>query len=880
MRNNIPDILNSFSNRLIEKRFTAQRKATYHSLPHDLEKGLKECLLKMGYDKLYSHQSEMFEQASQGQNIIITTGTASGKSLAFYLPVIQRIIKQPAKRALFIYPTKALAQDQQKNLQPFVDFFGAKILNIGVYDGDTPASQRKKIREEANIILTNPDMINSGFLPNHNQYGYPYIFANLCFVIIDELHAYRGAFGSHVSNVMKRLIRICKVHGNSPQFLCSSATISNPKELAENICHCNFLHISQDGSPASEKEIIFWQPPYIDSDKSIKLSVVREMVALIPRLVENHVRVIAFCLSRKETEVVTKECRDILAEKQGSFLSNKISGYRGGYTPEERRRIEKNLSDGALLAVISTNALELGIDIGSLELVLMGGFPGTRASFWQQLGRAGRRGEKAYAILMLNQKPVDQYIGLNPDWLLGASPENAVVDRDNICIQSSHVRAAAVEVPLTIDDIKYFPDLPEILALLQEIGEIEEIHGSFKWSGKNSPAHEISLRNITNQTIGVFDENNSRTITTMDLRQAKRELYPGAVYLHDSALYKCLRLDLNSRIAVVENHNLNYYTDPQIEKDFEIIATHEEKPVGITNVFFGDVHVRSMIPGYKMIQFSNHQNLGYECLEEPLQDQLDTEACWIQLPDRITSLLLEFQDDYRNDYFQGMVHGLKSVAEMTVMATSADIDGHHFSSSDGPEKIPSPSRALIVYDQYDGGLGFSEKIFRNLDGIIQNAIRLVRRCHCTHGCPVCVGNYKIDKRVILWAWENIFKTTSPPSDIKIMEDLAADTLQMPFSWDAISDRWADLIKLMQRNRVSGAEFLGTITEVSLDKNALILRVPQSTQKILENAQIKQSLINSLSQFVELPSDFELKFEGSIVSSNKRNSSKLMRRFKK
>jgi DEAD/DEAH box helicase domain-containing protein len=884
MYKDIPSILNSFPYRIIGTRNLPERKGSYSDIPTICDADLKKCLAGMGYEKLYSHQAEMFEEAIEGKNVIITTGTASGKSLAFYLPVIQRIIQNPARRALFLYPTKALTQDQQKGLQPFVDYFGEKKIKVGIYDGDTPASQRRKIREEANIILTNPDMINSSFLPNHNRYGFPHIFRNLNFIIIDELHAYRGAFGSHVSNVMKRLLRICKYHGNSPQFLCSSATIANPQELAENICHSSFIHVSKDGSPSPEKEIFFWQPPIVDYDKNLRRSIVEEIVELLPQLIENNVRVISFCTSRKETEIVSKECRDMLAGKYGSILANKISGYRGGYTPVERRRIEKDLMNGDILGVVSTNALELGIDIGALQMVIMGGFPATRASFWQQLGRAGRRGGKAYAVLMLKNRPTDQYVGINPDWLIGTSPENAVVDKNNLYIQLSHIRAAAAELPLTIDDRIYFPDLGEVLPLLQKIGEINEIHNTFHWKGTSSPAHEISLRNITSETVQVFDKENEKTLTTIDIKQAKRELYTGAIYLHDTIQYKCLELNLAKKIANVEAINLNYYTDPEIGTGVDILATHEENEVGRTKVVFGDVNVATMIAGYKMIQFFNHQNLGYESLPEPLQYEMDTEGCSVELPDNVTKVLLKLNQSIKNEntfcYFDGLVHSLKSVAELKVMATFSDIDGSHFEYTKTAEQKQSNGTAVILYDQYPGGLGFAEKIFQNIEEIINNAIDLVMNCRCQTGCPVCVGDHKIDKKIILWALENFFAETKPPKDIVIFEEPKIASIEYPYTWENISEDWAKLVRLIQDRRMYGADFISTAREIRVNNTTLTLYFPESDVKLADKYEIKQSIVNNLKQFIKLPDKFSLSFESIDSIHEDRKHSKLIRHFQR
>ncbi len=877
MKNDMQSILKHFPKRIIATRYLPERKGIYLDIPLACHPDLKKCFISMGYEKLYSHQADMFEKAIEGNNIIITTSTASGKSLAFYLPVIQSLIQNPSGRALFIYPTKALAQDQYKNLQPFVNYFGEKKINVGIYDGDTPASQRRKIREKANIILTNPDMIQASFLPNHNRYGFPFLFRNLKFIVIDEIHAYRGAFGSHVSNVIRRLLRICKYHKNSPQFLCSSATIANPQELAENICHKKFFHISKDGSPTSEKEIIFWQPPFVGSDRKYQRSVVQEMIELLPRLIEDNIRFISFCMSRKATEVVTKESRDTLtAGKFGSMLATKISGYRGGYTPEERHRIEKDLRNGDILGVVSTNALELGIDIGSLETVIMGGFPGTRASFWQQVGRAGRRGEKAYAILMLRPKSTDQFVGINPDWLLGVSPENAVIDKNNLFIQLSHIRAAAAELPLTIDDISYFPDLGEVLPLLQEIGEIEEIFNTFHWKGNSSPAHEISLRNITNETVEVFDSKNQKTLTTMDLTQAKRELYPGAIYLHDTIQYKSISLDIETKIATVESADLNYFTEPEIYLVIDILATHKEKLIVRTNLFFGDINVNTLITGYKMLQFYNHQNIGYERLQDLLQYNMDTEACWVQLPENVEAVIREHVGST-----VGLVHSLESVAEIKVMASFSDISSSFYIQSHTAEQAePKASAYIFLYDKYPGGLGFSEKIFEHIEEIIRNAIIFVKNCSCRTGCPICVGEYDVDKRLILWALENLLVETSLPEDFILHNEKNIGLIPYKFTWENIVEEWEKLVTVMGEKGINTSGFLSAVKGIRVNNSILTLDLPKSIVKLFDKDKLKREITNNLKMFIELPQEFVLSFESKEGVNEERKKIKLMRHLKR
>lgn len=892
MSKNIEDILEAFPERIIATEHMKARKAQWVSIPSQLNPQLKGCLEKMGRDKLYTHQGEMFQRAMDGQNVVITTGTASGKSLSFYLPVIQRLLENPSRRALFIYPTKALTKDQLRNITEFVDILGKQTLQAGIYDGDTPPSQRSKIREEANIILTNPDMINATFLPNHNRYGFPHIFANLDFIVIDELHAYRGAFGSQVSNVMRRLLRICQFHGNKPRFLCSSATIANPLELAENICHQPFNLIDNDGSPAPEKVIHFWQPLYMQKAQR-KKAVTEELRDLLPRLVERSIRSITFCMSRRETEVVTKESRDILSNdplRLGPQMAGKISAYRGGYTPLERQRIEQELVDGSLLGVISTNALELGIDIGALDMVIMGGFPGTRASFWQQLGRAGRSGNQAHAILMLKEKPMDQYVGMHPQWLLESASENAIVDKNNLYIQLSHIRAASAELPLTVDDVTTFPDLGEIIPLLEKEGELSRHHSQYQWSGKISPAHEISLRNITNETISVVDQNEDQTITTVDLLQAKKEFYPGAIYLHDSVQYKSIDLDLESKTAWVKKVDSNYYTEPHKPGNIDILMEHDQKQNYRSLTLFGDVRVSTLVTGYKKVQFNTHQNLGYESLKEILQSEMETEACWLEIPQNVVQVFLStgkapslepekqaLEDKHipRFDITDGLVHCIKAAAAMKVMATHSDMGGDIFGFAHPQNQ--THSHAIILFDEFPGGLGFSEKVFDHLNQIIMDAGKMVKGCPCKTGCPACVGDHRIDKHLILWALRNFYKQIPVPANMHLKGGPTNITYTLkPIEWDKVKDSWEEILSRFDKEKRFGARFLTKVSSIEQSGNTLILHMAPSILTLAQQPDVIQGIQHQLSQIISLPENFSLDLRNDLSPSDVKKQLKLHR----
>ena len=570
--------LHEFKNRIIAHKVVPERKANYSNFPDRLLDSLKDYLRDSGVHQLYSHQASMFEQAVDGNNVVITTSTASGKTLSFLLPVVQEILNNPMTRAIFVYPTKALASDQYRNIKPLLDYFGKNKIQAGVYDGDTPVNERSRIRNSANIILTNPEMLNTAFLPNHNNYGFNFILSNLKYVVIDELHTYRGTFGSHFSNLLKRLNRVAKYYHAAPQFLCSSATIANPVELAENITGKPFSLIDKDGSPAPEKNYYVWQPPMMKGTE-YRVSPAQEATKLLPELVMQDNSFIAFCKARKTVEVVLKEARDKL-KYDGTRVqdfSNLISGYRGGYKPEERKEIERKMVDGNVKGLVSTNALELGIDIGSVDSTVLIGFPGTRASFWQQSGRAGRSGISSST---LDNLPFDQYIAIDSDWLFSTGSENAVVDTSNLFIQLAHVRAAAAELPLSLDDISIFPLLGEIAPVLMKAGELRSENGKFSWIGSSFPAGDFSLRNMDKERYKLVNKIDASVLTEMDELQAFKEIHNGAIYLHDSLLYQIEQLDVENRVAYGVPMDANYYTVPEL-KTLKRMGLVEQKNISV-----------------------------------------------------------------------------------------------------------------------------------------------------------------------------------------------------------------------------------------------------------------------------------------------------------
>ncbi|MCA9321808.1 MAG: DEAD/DEAH box helicase, partial [Planctomycetes bacterium] len=789
-----------FSDRIIASREIPARDERWGELPDRCRPELRAALAAQGIDQLYSHQAEFFRRALDRENLVITTGTASGKSLAYLLPVLQQVLDDPSSRAMLLFPTKALAQDQLRGLLSYVEHLGSLRVQAGVYDGDTPPVERSRIREKCHLVLTNPDMLNAAWLPNHGRRGFSHVFKNLRFLVVDEMHTYRGAFGSHVANLVRRLRRICRHYGSAPQILGSSATIANPTELAEAIFHVPFGLVSEDGSPSQGKIVHFWQPPIVEGD--LRRSVVQEMSDLLPALVAKRRRTIAFCRSRKETEVVLKETRDALLVVDGGHDESRlVAGYRGGYTPEERRQVERDLLEGRLIAVVSTNALELGIDIGNLETVAQAGFPGTRASFWQQIGRAGRRGRRAEAFVILRMAPMDQFLAKNPDWLMTQSAEHAVIDRDNLMIQLAHIRAAAAELPLTLDDAQSFPDLGEAVAVLVEAGELRQVFGSYHWSGPAHPAGDFSLRNMDRDRFKIVNVATGTTLTEMDRPQTYHEAHWRAVYLHDGLQYMVDELDLVGHVAKVRPVEQNFYTEPDIRTTIEVLILQKERDLLRTRARFGDVRVEDSTIGYKMLEFHNHQNLGYEMLPERLVTVLETEGLWFHVPTNVMQVLAERDDDH----LRGMIHPILSCARMTAMAEGTDLRGTSFHYTD--EESGRTRTCIILYDGHPGGLGFSQKIEEQLEGVLERSLELVAQCACRDGCPACVGDWQLEKGLVSWSLSNLFQESAPPSALSRRRPQPIVRSKRRFTLAELPDRWPEFVAGLPDRGTPGAAFL-------------------------------------------------------------------------
>lgn len=876
---------------IVYSRTVPRRKPSYVTFPEGLSEELKDYLKGRGIDRLYSHQAEMFERALKGENIVITTSTASGKTLAFLLPVLQEILKNPLARAIFIYPTKALAADQYRALLPYIEYFGENRISAGVYDGDTPVSERSRIRKTANIILTNPEMVNGSFLPNHSKYGFDFIFSNLKYVVIDELHTYRGAFGSHLANVFRRFSRVCRYYHSTPQYLLSSATIANPLELASGICGRKFSEVSRDGSGSSEKKFVFLQPPKImGKDRRYYGQMQTSTVAaeLLPELVENHTSFLAFAKSRKNVEVIVKEAKDKLEAESffGGSLTDKISGYRGGYTATERKEIENKMITGELCGLVSTNALELGIDIGQIESTVIVGYPGTRASFWQQTGRAGRNQNSCLNYLILDQLPFDQYIAVNPSWLFEEGSESAVIDKNNLLIELAHIRAAAAEIPLTLDDIALFPDLGETIPVLMKAKELTSQEGCFAWTGGPFPAGDFSLRNIDKVRYKLLLKDNGREITEMDEMQAFRELHKGAVYMHGGMQYLVTEMDQETRTSYAVTFEGNYYTMPGGNTEIRIIADTKNQEFGRVQVFFGDVNVEDIVYMFKKLQFHNHQNLGFEPLEQPLAKDFDTEAAWIGMPEEVVNLyrrlLIESENGQyvRNNHFEGLCYALENAAMMLTMTEREDIGAVMSQNATGRNGMMGEEVFLFLYDKYIGGLGYAEKAYDLIPKVINQAIELVQGCGCENGCAACIGDYRLDKNMVLWGLKSLLEELNPPENVKTAEYGPSTYIKKEFRFKELPDRWQEFGQFLLKNGEKYAAFLSSISSVEIAGGTLRLYTEQPfyVNWVMEEAN-RKSLVNMIRFYTDAPAGvgIEVKVK-EIREDSKEIQKKLQKRY--
>jgi DEAD/DEAH box helicase domain-containing protein len=716
---------------LVHAESLPARPARYAELSEPLPKTLAHVLDAQGISRLYSHQAEAIDLARAGKHVVVATGTASGKSLAYHIPVLERLLLDKPATALYLFPTKALAQDQLRGLNRFAEASHdlARVLATSTYDGDTPASARRKLRENGNAILTNPDMLHQGILPYHARWGR--FFSNLRYVVVDEVHTYRGIFGSHVANVLRRLRRIARHYGAEPQFLLSSATLRNPRELAELLVGEDVAIVDRDGSPRGPKLFVFWNPRTYGPDsperRSASVDAERILVALLKRGVQS----IVFTKARVVAELIYRYARERL-EREERGLTDLLSPYRGGYLPEERRAIERRLFEGELRGVISTNALELGIDVGTLDASILVGFPNTIASTWQQAGRSGRKQAPALAVVVAYEDPVDQYLMRHPSYFFGQSPENAVLDPENPYVLASQLSCAAYELPLSEADESLFGTrAPAIASILEEEGSFKSLDGLRYWSSAEYPAGGVNLRTISDDTFTILDQTRENAVLgTVDSISAPELLYPEAIYLHEGDTYFVRELDLKQKIAYVEPREVDYYTQPVLDTHLKLEETRESKRFGEEAVGLGPAAVSWATVAMKKIRFRSLDAIGYHPLDLPRQ-QLDTMALWIQ-PSEGTRNQVKIAGLNPREGMSGLRNLLITVLPLHVMCDRPDIGGILDSANLGEPTI-------FMYDRYPGGLGYAERGYAIVGELLSAALRLVEDCPCELGCPSCVG---------------------------------------------------------------------------------------------------------------------------------------------
>lgn len=709
------------------------REGRYADLPADVDSRIRASLARRGITRLYSHQLAAFGAARAGRNAVIVTPTASGKTLSYNLPVLQGLLEDPDAKALYLFPTKALSQDQQSELNETV--LGGDIpVRIYTYDGDTPGSIRVAARDAGRIIITNPDMLHTGLLPNHTKWIK--VLSRLRFVVIDEVHSCRGVFGSHMTNLIRRLKRVAAFYGSKPVFLCCSATIGNPHELARRIIEEEADLIDDNGAPSGERHFVLYNPPLVDPVQGIRRGVVMESQKIAARLLRAGVKTIVFCRSRVRTELIATYIRENLANFYNDNHRIRVESYRGGYLPNERREIEKGLRAGTIHGVVSTNALELGIDIGGLDASVLAGFPGSIASSWQQAGRAGRRQGLSLSILVASSAPTDQFLVTHPEYFLGRSPESGYIDPDNPYILTDQLKCAAFELPFA-DGESFGADTGDLLSYLEEQGVVRHAQKAWYWADRSYPSEEVSLRTSTPHNIVIVDVTRGRdqVIGEMDLSSAKQLLFDGAVYLHREDRYLVQKLDLANQRCFVEETDADYYTDSVLKTDLKVLHRDEETDCAGARLVLGDVLVRSEVSKFKKLKFRTHENVGFGDIHLP-EDEMHTRALAICFPPETAAgrLVALMEETEKGIVLARMGNVVKSVAPVFLLCDPRDIGV--------AERVKDPHLGwpcLFVYDQVPGGIGLAEGLREKLTAVLEGSLEAVERCPCEAGCPSCIG---------------------------------------------------------------------------------------------------------------------------------------------
>jgi len=712
----------------VEWRELPARPPRYAPFPITCDQRLIDALATRGITQLYTHQAQSFAAVQQRQNVVVVTPTASGKTLCYNLPVLQAMLDDPEARALYLFPTKALAQDQMDELHGLIGAIGAAIRTF-TYDGDTPGDARRKVREAGHIVVTNPDMLHTGILPHHTKWMK--LFENLRFVIIDELHQYRGVFGSHVANVIRRLHRVCRFYGADPLFICCSATIANPSELAQNLIRRPVVQVDANGAPRGPKVVAVYNPPVISQELGIRQGAVTAARAIGERLLRAGVQTIVFAPSRVRVELLLRYLREALPTRIGE--PPRVEGYRGGYLPNDRRAVERGLREGRVRGVVATNALELGVDIGGLDAAVLTGYPGTLASAWQQIGRAGRRHSLAFACIVTSSTPLNQFVATHPEYLFEASPEAGLIDPDNLLVRISHLKCAAFEVPfeegLAGEDAG--PDAAELLEMLAEEGVLVRAGGRYHWMTDAFPAEGVSLRTAAIDNFVVIEQGTKpRVIGEVDRPSAPLLIHDEAIYMHGGRQYHVDRLDWHEKKAYVRPVDVDYYTDANLAVDLEVLESFEQAPAQACDVAHGEVAVREVATIFKKIRLETNENVGWGRISIP-EESRHTTAYWCALDEAVHDSLgrAELQDG-----LWGLAHLLRNLAPIYLMCDPRDLQAVAQVRSTFTGRP-----TLFLYENQPGGVGMARRLFEIHARLMETGRQVVEQCPCPGGCPGCVG---------------------------------------------------------------------------------------------------------------------------------------------
>ena len=716
--------------------------AEFAPLPPDLRPELAAALSRRGVERLYTHQALAYEIVRRGRHLVVVTPTASGKTLCYNLPVLQRLLEDPNRRALYLYPTKALAQDQLAELSALKHGLPIEV-RVDTYDGDTPPGRRTAIREGGHIVMTNPDMLHTGLLPHHTRWRR--LFSSLEFVVIDELHSYRGLFGSQVANVIRRLKRICAFYGSNPIFICASATIGNPLQLAKRLLEEEGVElVDRSGAPHGERRLIFYNPPLLNRETGVRRSSMLEARRIAAPWIKSGAQTIVFCRSRLQVEVMLSYLRHDLAPSLEA--SRRVRGYRAGYLPLHRREIEAGLRSGDITGVVSTNALELGIDIGTLQCAVIVGYPGTIASTWQQLGRAGRR-SGSVGVFVASSSPLDQFIVRHPEYFLSANPEEGLIDPDNLLLLAGHLQAGLFELPFGDGEHLGRADVSELLQLFAEDGSATRSAGRWFWSRQAFPAEEVHLRRILADNVVIIDTSHPRPVVIgeMDQFTAPVLLHEEAVYLHEGAQFHVDRLDWDEKKAYLHPVEVDYYTDALASVTVQVLETFGGPDgAGVTRSH-GELKITSLASMFKKIRFHTHENIGAGPIHLPEQT-LHTTGYWITFDDDLW-LSLGHDGSLRparsggaagspglEAGLQGVAHALRHIASLRLMCDPRDLG-----SVAEVRSITTQRPTVTVYEVYPGGVGLAPRLYELHRELLDDAADLVRECSCASGCPSCVG---------------------------------------------------------------------------------------------------------------------------------------------